>query len=100
MKADLAEVSGKASSQDAPEMQQIEEQLAAQITEEAAAALDQQPAYGDFLHLKRKRTGQYPGRVELIQACWEQWLETLTSHVTTQAVVKQSYDVNRGTKES
>lgn len=96
VKADLAEVSGKASSQDAPEMQKIEERLAAQITEEAAAALEKEKAYGDFLHLKRKLTGQYPGRVELIQARWEQWLETLTFHVTARAVVKQSYDVNRG----
>lgn len=100
VKADLAEVSGKASSQDAPEMQKIEERLAAQITEEAAAALEKEKAYGDFLHLKRKLTGQYPGRVELIQARWEQWLETLTFHVTARAVVKQSYDVNRGTKQS
>jgi spore germination protein KC len=100
VKADLAEVSGKASSQDAPEMQKIEERLAAQITEEAAAALEKEKAYGDFLHLKRKLTGQYPGRVELIQARWEQWLETLTFHVTARAVVKQSYDVNRETKQS
>lgn len=62
--------------------------------------LEKMKAYGDFLHLKRKLTGQYPGRVELIQARWEQWLETLTFHVTARAVVKQSYDVNRGTKQS
>ena len=98
--ADLAEVSGAVELQEPSTIQEIEARLAAQVTEEAAAALEKEKEHGDFLHLERKLAAQYPGKVQQIHACWDQWLENLTFHVKTQAVIKQSYDVGRGVEQS
>lgn len=98
--ADLAEVSGTVDLQEEAVLQEIEEKLAAQITEEAVAVLGKEKEHGDFLHLQREVAARYPGRIKLIRERWDQWLDTLTFHVNTQTVIRQSYDVGRGVEQS
>ena len=98
--ADLAEVSGTVDLQEETVLREIEKKLAAQITEEAAAALREEKKHGDFLHLEREVAARHPGKIKQIRENWDRWLETLTFHVETQTVIRQSYDVGRGVEQS
>lgn len=96
VQADLSEVSGKLEELNEDAMSRMEKTLAKTLTREAIQVLEQEQRVGDFLHLKRTLMTQYPMKAGLIQQKWEQWQKSLTFHVTTGCVIRQSYDVSRG----